>query len=70
MSTHDDRAAGGDSPPPAPAPRLRLADREQLLPPLPRDDLLSDDHQARLVWRFVAGIDRTDWYARRRAVEG
>src|SRR5713226_6138134 len=72
MSTHDDLAAGGDSraPAPAPRPRLRLADREQLLPPMPLDDLLTDDHQARVVWRFVEGIDLTDLYARIRSVEG
>lgn len=70
MSNHDDFAATGDSPTPAPAPRLRRADREQLLPPMPLDDLLTDDHQARVVWRFVEGIDLTDLYARIRAVEG
>jgi transposase len=72
MSTPDDLAVGGDSPAPAPAPRprLRLADREQLLPPMPLDDLLTDDHQARVVWRFVEGIDLTDLYARIRSVEG
>lgn len=70
MSTHDDLAAAGNRPTPAPRPRLRLADREQLLPPMPLDDLLTDDHQARVVWRFVEGLDLTDWYARIRAVEG
>jgi len=72
MSTHDDLAAGDDSPAPAPTPRprLRLADRTQLLPPMPLDDLLTDDHQARVVWRFVEGLDLTDLYARIRAVEG
>src|SRR5260370_10150850 len=72
MSTHDDLAACGDRPPPAPAarPRLRQADREQLLPPMPLDDLLTDDHQARVVWHFVERADLTDFYARIRAVEG
>src|SRR5438552_3725202 len=72
MSTPDDLAAGDPSPLPAPAPcpRLRLADRAQLLPPMPLDDLLTDDHQARIVWRFVEGLDLTDLYARIRAVEG
>jgi len=70
MSTHDDLAADGDSPTSPPAPRLRLADRAQLLPPMPLDDLLTDDHQARVVWRFVEGLDLTDLYARIRSVAG
>ena len=68
MSTSDDSVAGAGRP--APAPRLRLADREQLLPPMPLDDLLTDDHQARAVWRFVEGLDLTDLYVRIRSVEG
>jgi hypothetical protein len=32
--------------------------------------LLTDDHQACVVWRFVEGLDLTDLYARIRAVEG
>ena len=72
MSTHDDLAAGDDRPAPTsvPRPRLRQADREQLLPPMPLNDLLTDDHQARIVWRFVEGLDLTDCYARIRSVEG
>lgn len=70
MSTPDDLAAGSDRPTPTPRPRLRLADRAQLLPPMPLDDLLTDDHQARVVWRFVEGLDLTALYARIRAVEG
>jgi transposase len=37
---------------------------------MPLDDLLTDDHQARVVWRFVEGLDLTALYARIRAVEG
>ncbi|HEV3261565.1 MAG TPA: IS5/IS1182 family transposase [Gemmataceae bacterium] len=37
---------------------------------MPRDDLLADDHQARVVWRFVEGLDLTNLYARIRAVAG
>src|SRR5438132_11887418 len=59
----------GDAPA-VPRPRLRVADREQLLPPMPLDNLLTDEHQARVVWRFVEGVDLTDLYARIRAVEG
>jgi transposase len=66
----DDLVAAGDSPTSVPVPRLRLADRAQLLPPMPLDNLLTDDHQARVVWHFVEGIDLTAWYARIRAVEG
>lgn len=70
MRTHDDLAVAGANPTAAPAPRLRLADRARLLPPMPLDDLLADDHQARVVWRFVEGLDLTALYARIRAVEG
>ena len=41
-----------DATPDRPKPRLRRADREQLLPPMPPDGLRDDDHQARLVWQF------------------
>lgn len=68
MSANDPLRVGDDTA--MPRPRLRLADRAQLLPPLPLDDLLTDDHQARVVWRFVEGVDLTDRYARIRAVEG
>jgi transposase len=72
MSANDPLPTADDTllPTPAPRPRLRQADREQLLPPMPLDDLLSDDHQARVVWHFVEGVDLTDLYARIRAVEG
>ena len=72
MSTPDDFPAGSDNSAsaPVPQPRLRLADRTHLLPPMPLDDLLTDDHQARVVWRFVEGLDLTDLYARIRSIEG
>src|SRR5262245_6868529 len=35
-----------------PAPRLRTADRSQVIPCMPLEDLLDTDHQARLVWDF------------------
>src|SRR4029077_7882443 len=50
--------------------RLRRPDRDQLLPPMPLDDLLDDDHQARLVWQFVQGLDLSPLYQPIKAVEG
>jgi transposase len=49
---------------------LRRPDRDQLLPPMPLDDLLDDDHQARLVWQFVGGLDLSPLYQPIKAVEG
>src|SRR6266852_1527336 len=48
--------AGGVGPPSGP-PRLRTADRQQLLPPMPLDQVIEPDHPARAVWRFVEGLD-------------
>src|SRR5436305_4614996 len=59
-----------DANPDRPKPRLRRADRGQLLPPMPLDGLLDDDHQARLVWQFVGGLDLSGLYQSIRAVEG
>ena len=43
---------------PAPPPRLRRPDREQmLLRPCSLDELLGDDHDARLVWQLVETWD-------------
>src|SRR3954451_4449818 len=47
-----------------PPPRLRLADRQQVLPAMPLDDLLDSDHQARVVWDFCLGLDLSDFYDR------
>lgn len=58
--------------PPSPAqPRLRCADRERE-DRLPRriDDLIDDDHPARIVWAFVSGLDLAALYAQVKAVEG
>jgi transposase len=45
-------------PGPAPPPRLRRPDREQMLMrPCALDELLSDDHDARLVWHLVQTWD-------------
>lgn len=48
-------------------PRLRTADRQQLLSPMTIDDLLEADHPARAVWRFCEGIDLAVLYDRIRA---
>lgn len=48
-------------------PRLRRADRQQLLSPMTIDDLLETDHPARAVWRFCAGLDLSVLYDRIRA---
>jgi transposase len=62
--------AAADTDPPSPdlsPPRLRTADRQQLLSPVTIDDLLEADHPARAVWRFVEGLDLTILYDRIRA---
>jgi transposase len=48
-------------------PRLRTADRQQLLSPLRIDDLLEPDHPVRAVWRFAEALDLTVLYDRIRA---
>jgi transposase len=48
-------------------PRLRTAERQQLLSPMLIDDLIEPDHPARAVWRFAQGLDLTLLYARIRA---
>jgi transposase len=58
------------SPSDKPKPRLRCVDREQILPPMRLEDLLDTDHQARLVWQFVQGVDLTPLYDPIRSVEG
>jgi transposase len=49
---------------------LRLADRQQVLPAMPLDDLLDTDHQARVVWDFCRGLDLSDFYDRIRSRDG
>jgi transposase len=53
-----------------PPPRLRLADRQQVIPAMPLEDLLDSDHQARLVWDFCQGLDLTPLYDRIRSRQG
>src|SRR5262245_25531213 len=45
-----------------PAPRLRTADRQRVIPAMPLEDLLESDHQARLVWDFCLGLDLAPLY--------
>lgn len=63
------QTAASVKPPPDLAfpPRLRTADRQQLLSPMLIDDLLEPNHPARAVWRFALGLDLTVLYDRIRA---
>jgi transposase len=64
-------APANASPPDAkPAPRLRRADRQTLVPAMPLDDLLTPQHPARAIWAFVQGLDLSPLLAPIRAVEG
>ena len=52
-------------------PRLRRANRHQVVVrAVALDQLLPEDHQARLVWEYVDGLDFTSLYERILAVEG
>jgi len=53
-----------------PPPRLRTADRAQIIPAMPLDGLLEDGHQARLVWDFCQSLDLSAWYDAIRSREG
>jgi transposase len=53
------------------APRLETANRSQIeLTPTDLESLLPPGHAARLVWRFVEGLDLAAFYLRIRAREG
>lgn len=43
-------------------PRLRQADREQVIPAMRLEELLEPDHLARLVWQFCLGLDLSCLY--------
>ncbi len=60
------------SPEPGPGkPRLETADRQQVsMRWAALDDLLPEDHRARLVWEVVQGYDLSHFYARIAALEG
>ncbi len=52
-------------------PRVQRADRQQVLMRAQAlDELLPDDHPARLVWAYVEGLDLSRLYEPIRAVEG
>src|SRR5438132_11427293 len=53
-----------------PPPRLRVADRQQIIAAMPLDNLLDTDHQARVVWNFCQGLDLTALYDRIRSRVG
>ena len=57
-------AAAPNDPHPLGQPRLRSADRQQLLPAMLLEELLEPDHPARSVWRFVEGFDLSLLYDR------
>src|SRR3954468_5469097 len=59
MSEQTPPAVATDTRPP---PRLRSPDRQLILPPMPLEDLLDTDHQARLVWDFCLGLDLSPLY--------
>jgi transposase len=52
-------------------PRLERANRQQVEIRLASlDELLAEDHRARIVWEVVAGYDLSGFYARIEAIEG
>src|SRR3954471_7746239 len=53
-----------------PPPRSRVADRQQIIPAMPLDNLLDTDHQARVVWNFCQGLGLTPLYDRIRSRDG
>ena len=56
---------------PAGRPRVQRADRHQVaMRALALDGLLPEEHQARLVWEYVEGLDLASLYEPIRAVEG
>jgi len=67
------RPAEGSGGPPEPAgrPRMQRPDRCQgVMRTDSLDALLGEDHQARLVWEYVTGLDMGPLYQQIRAVEG
>ena len=53
-----------------PIPRIRRANREgEVNRPQCIDDLIGEDHRARIVWDFVDGLDLSDLYTKVKSVE-
>lgn len=64
-------ASEPSEPEPPGRPRLRRAERQQVVMHVASlDSLLPEDHRARLVWEYVQGLDVGAWYEAIRAVEG
>jgi len=60
-----------EAPPTAGVPRMQRPDRQQVvMRAASLDELLAEDHQARLVWEYVAGLDMAPLYQEIRAVQG
>lgn len=63
--------AGPEPEPAGGRPRLRVAERQQIaFRPLALDQLLPEEHTARLVWQYVEGLDLGRLYQQIAAVEG
>ncbi len=55
----------------SPKPRLNSADRNQVNRiPIHIDNLIESDHPARIIWKFVDGLDLSPLYKQVRALEG
>ena len=60
-----------EPPPPCGRPRLRTANRDQIVfRTVALDELIPDDHPARVVWDYVEGLDLSPLYGAIKAVEG
>ncbi len=69
----DDRPSQAPPPNPEPTgrPRLRVANRDQIVfRAAPLDALIPHDHPARIIWDYVNGLDLKPLYDRIKAVEG
>ena len=64
-------ASDPQEPPPPGQPRLRRAERQQVvMQAASLDSLLPEDHRARVVWQYVQGLDLSKLYSQVRAVAG
>jgi transposase len=64
-------SVSNQEPVPAGKPRLRVAERRQIVfHPGSLDDLISEDHVARLIWAYVCGLDLSPLLSQIKAVEG
>src|SRR6516162_3488393 len=71
-SADDDRPPRATEPPtPSGRPRLRTANRDQIVfRTVALDELIPDDHPARVVWDYVVGLDLSPLYSAIKAVDG